>query len=102
MGLIGGLWRYLLIGLAVFILYRVLKRWLAGPPAAGQGAGPAKGTPREVVDLMVQDPQCGVYLPQHEALKVVARGQERYFCSEACRDAYLAGGQENNKQGPQG
>jgi uncharacterized protein len=90
MGLIGGLWRYLLIGLAVWILYRVLKRWLGGPPPA-QRTNVGQGRAREVVDVMVQDPQCGVYLPQHEALRATARGQERFFCSEACRDAYLAG-----------
>jgi len=93
MGLIGGLWRYLLIGLAVYILYRVLKRMLAGPTTP-QGQGQAKSAPAEVVDLMVQDPQCGVYVPKHEALRIQAQGQERFFCSEACRDAFLAGQKE--------
>lgn len=92
MGLIGGLLRYVLIGVAIWILYRALKGWLNGPPPGQRGnLGQGRGRPREVVDVMVQDPQCGVYLPEHEALRAMARGQERFFCSEACRDAYLAG-----------
>jgi YHS domain-containing protein len=90
MGLISGLLRYLLIGLAVWILFRVLKGWLSGPPPGQRGGNVGQGQSREAVDLMVQDPQCGVYLPQEEALRATVQGQERFFCSEACRDAYLA------------
>lgn len=92
MGLIGTLARYLLIVLAVWLLYRVLRRWMTGGSAAGrervQGQpGQASG---EIMDVMVQDHQCGVYLPRHEALRVQTAEGERHFCSEACRDAYLA------------
>lgn len=37
---------------------------------------------------LVQDPQCGTYLPKSRALAVTAGGQTKYFCSPACRDAY--------------
>ncbi|CAO0821071.1 TRASH domain-containing protein [Desulfarculales bacterium] len=92
MGLAGGLLRYLLIGVAIWILYRVFKSWFSGSPPGQRGNLRQPGArSKEVVDVMVQDHQCGVYLLQHEALRAMARGQKRFFCSEACRDAYLAG-----------
>ncbi len=36
---------------------------------------------------LVQDPQCGVYIPRETALK--GPGGE-YFCSEKCREAHRA------------
>ena len=40
---------------------------------------------------LVQDPHCGTYLPQSRALALGRGGETKYFCSPACRDAYLAG-----------
>lgn len=106
MGLLGTLARYLLIAMAVWFLYRLLRRWMAGSQGGAGGRTPgAKGQAAgEIMDVMVQDPQCGIYLPRHEALRVQTGAGERFFCSEACRDAYLAGGQRpktgEQNQGP--
>ena len=40
---------------------------------------------------LVQDPHCGTYLPQSRALALGMGGHTKYFCSPACRDAYLTG-----------
>lgn len=90
MGL-GGLLRWLIIGVVVWLLYRMVKRLIIGPngPQARTNLRPRGG--EEVLDVMVQDPQCGTYLPQHEALRARIEGREVFFCSEACRDAYLRG-----------
>jgi uncharacterized protein len=108
MGLLGTLARYLLIVLAVWFLYRLLRRWMTGGRGGSLGGAPgAKGrAAAEVMDVMVQDPQCGIYLPRHEGLRVQTGGGEHFFCSEACRDAYLAGqggpktGEQNLGTGP--
>jgi uncharacterized protein len=39
---------------------------------------------------LVQDPHCGTYLPQSRALALGSGGDTKYFCSPACRDAFLA------------
>lgn len=39
---------------------------------------------------MVQDPHCKVFFPKTEGVLLNDSGTERYFCSEACRDAFLA------------
>jgi uncharacterized protein len=103
MGLIGTLARYLLIVLAVWLLYRLLRSWMTG--VSSRGRDRVQGQPGkpagEIMDVMVQDPQCRVYLPRHEALRVNTAEGERFFCSEACRDAYLAARQKPraDKQG---
>ncbi len=39
---------------------------------------------------LVQDPQCGRFIPQNEAIQVSRRGRTVYFCSQECRAAYRA------------
>ena len=92
MGLIGSLARYLLIVLAIWLLYRLLRRWMAWSSSPGRDSVRYRAVrpASEVLDVMVQDLQCGVYLPHHEALHVSIAEGERHFCSESCRDAYLA------------
>ena len=38
---------------------------------------------------MVQDPQCGRFVLEKEALTASFRGQVLYFCSQECRDLYI-------------
>jgi uncharacterized protein len=47
---------------------------------------------------LVQDPHCGTYLPKSRALALASSGDTKYFCSPACRDAYL--GAEVQAPGP--
>ncbi len=85
-----GIWNLIkfgLIALAVWLLYRSVRSLLSGRPSSR----PMPRGPDQVIDVMVQDPQCGTYLPRHEAIKAWAFGEERFFCSEACRDAFLQG-----------
>ena len=37
---------------------------------------------------MVQDPQCGVYIPRSRAVVITRRGRQLYFCSEECKKKY--------------
>jgi YHS domain-containing protein len=58
-----------------------------------RGAGPAAGSrsKRPVERLggtLVQDPQCGTYLPKERALAVTVGGSTQYFCSDKCRDEW--------------
>lgn len=93
-----GLIKLALIALLVWFLYRSVRRLMSGGEQKGQRPAP-KG-PDQVIDVMVQDPQCGTYLPKHEAIKAFVKDEERFFCSEACRDAFIRGekpGQDQKK-----
>jgi len=37
---------------------------------------------------MVEDPQCGTYLPLSDAIKATIHGQQHYFCSKKCLKEY--------------
>jgi uncharacterized protein len=41
-----------------------------------------------VLDIMVQDPNCGTYLPRGQAVNTRVDGMEYHFCSEKCRDEF--------------
>jgi YHS domain-containing protein len=67
-------------------------RWLLGRgrPRAPRFSGTRKSQPCGI-DHMVQDPVCGVYLSEREAVTLRRDGVTHYFCSHECRDKFLAG-----------
>jgi uncharacterized protein len=81
--------RIAIICILVYILYRLL-------------VGPRKrrgdyvhrdptGRHREPVDdVLVKDPVCKTYIPKKQALALLHDGKTYYFCSDACRKAFLA------------
>ena len=40
---------------------------------------------------MVRDRVCNTFITEEKALRVQDGTEERFFCSEACRDRFLAG-----------
>lgn len=87
-----GLVRTFLIFLLLLALARALLRFFGGvvQGATGQATGrpgrPASPPPTK----MVQDPVCGTYVVPSKAMTVSRGGQTQFFCSEACRQKYLA------------
>jgi uncharacterized protein len=76
---------YIALGI---VLYRAAKSLFGQSQNRGRSGGGGVGEP--VDDVMIQDPQCGVYFPQSRAVVLHKGGQTLYFCSEECRDRYLA------------
>ncbi len=70
--------RLLIFGLLAYLLYRVLRSLLASTLKSGRED--SDGT----IDQMVQDPSCQTYIPRRGAKRKVIKGQEYFFCSEAC------------------
>jgi len=40
-------------------------------------------------DVLVQDPVCKTYIPRGQAITLQVENEEKCFCSEKCRDAFL-------------
>ena len=80
--------RLLIFAILGVVVYRVLKSLLGG---AGSGrVSTSYGPPEQVDDVMVRDPVCGTYFPKRDAVTVNAPQELLYFCSDKCRDLYLA------------
>ena len=70
--------RLLLLAILAYIAYRLLKA------ALSPRRGSSENGPAGAIDEMVQDPQCGTYIPLREATRKVIGGREYFFCSEEC------------------
>ncbi|MBW2010786.1 MAG: hypothetical protein JRI32_03825 [Deltaproteobacteria bacterium] len=75
------------IGL-VYLCYRALKSRLF--PAASMGNKGFRYNVRNIDDVMVKDPYCGVYFPKRDGIPLNVDGKNLYFCSNECRDKFIA------------
>lgn len=79
------IWR-LLLGVALgYLGYQVIRK-------VGRSLGRG-GRPRadREVDMLVQDPVCGTFIPRKEALKIHKNGKDYFFCSEGCLKRFQRG-----------
>jgi YHS domain-containing protein len=70
------------------LIARVIFRLLTGSRHQARGGGRPSG--ERAGGTLVRDPQCGTYIPQARALAITDGEGTHYFCSAACRDAYVA------------
>jgi YHS domain-containing protein len=83
--------KQVLILLAIFLAVRFFKRYMLASGRAANDPGPAKGSqPEKEGEEMVLDTVCNSYIPLSSALKVYDAGRTEYFCTDECRDKFLA------------
>lgn len=82
----GVLLRFLIVCGAAYLIYTGVKGLFlpqnAPRPIRAKGKKQTSGVP------MVEDPQCGRFISEQEAVRTSFRGKTIYFCSSECRDAY--------------
>jgi YHS domain-containing protein len=78
---------YAIIGLIVLQILRSLFRTRL--PRGQARSRESRGGPTE--ELLVRDPQCGIYLPREAGIRRTVRGEDHYFCSKTCLEAFQAG-----------
>jgi YHS domain-containing protein len=93
-GLIGWIGRILLILLIVRMVLRMFSsgagRTAPRAPGGNGSRGDRGGHSEKSVAKLVRDPQCGTYVAENTAITASHAGQTLHFCSERCRDEYLA------------
>jgi uncharacterized protein len=70
--------RLIIIVVALYLLYRVLKGFIIRKPDSG------KAPRAEVMDELVQDPECEIYVPKRSSVKRMIGGRVYNFCSDEC------------------
>jgi YHS domain-containing protein len=81
----GGLLRLLLLAIAIWLIISSMRRLsllLSFPRSDKDKEKDQEGM------LLVQDPQCGRFVPERDAVRTSFRGQILHFCSQECRDLY--------------
>ena len=88
--------RIVIIGILFYLLFRLL--WGGGRKkrAVPPGSGRQEGLPAH--DVLVRDPVCQIYIPKGQAIVLQEKGGPVHFCSERCREAYLASGGRNESE----
>lgn len=76
--------RFLLLLLVLWVIVKILRSLVSQAPRRPR-PGSARPGRRVSGGELVQDPQCGVYIPRETAVRGTGGHS---FCSEACRDAF--------------
>jgi hypothetical protein len=80
--------RFLILLAICYIGYRYLKSWIASNMTNRKSV--AGNVVRNIDDVMIKDPLCGVYFPRKDGVTLKLDGSDLIFCSKQCRDKYLA------------
>lgn len=81
----GGLLRFLLFALAIWLIISGVWRLFLPPSLSRRDREEEKE--QESV-LLLQDPQCGRFVLERDAIRASFRGQRLHFCSQECHDFY--------------
>lgn len=80
--------KFLILLVVGFLFYREVKKWMfKNQSYHGKVSSDKTG---EIDDVMIKDPYCGVYFPQRNGVSLNENGQDIYFCSEECKEKYMA------------
>lgn len=78
--------RLFILAILFYILYRLVfgkKSITRKKDAQSTGTEPAS-----LNDVLVEDPVCHTYIPKSSAEKLTVNGDDYYFCSNDCLQAY--------------
>ncbi|MBW1719799.1 MAG: YHS domain-containing protein [Deltaproteobacteria bacterium] len=82
--------RFILFSAFFLILYYVIKGFLKSLKSRKvlKTGSKQAGKQPPIIDVLVQDPVCGVYCPKKDALTLNWQGKTYYFCSDKCRNEF--------------
>jgi uncharacterized protein len=80
--------RVLVFIIILYLAYRAVKYWMITNVIPGPKS--STGSEKQIDDIMVKDPVCEVYFPKRSGISVNIDGKTLYFCSEECKNKYLA------------
>jgi YHS domain-containing protein len=87
--MLGWVLRLVLLLIVVRLVWRFFAGVVDGIAGPGRVRGPVGAAPGPVP--LVKDPVCGTYVVREKALTAWAGGHTVWFCSERCREQWLAG-----------
>ncbi|MEW5981746.1 MAG: hypothetical protein AB1806_05180 [Acidobacteriota bacterium] len=82
--------RVLLWGVLIVLVLRAIFRFFGGLIEGGSSQSTSKPRSPDRGEMMSRDPVCGTFVVPSKALSIRDPRGTHYFCSEKCRDAFLA------------
>ena len=80
--------KIIILIVVAYVLYRSLKTWMF--PAASSSRSVSGKTTAGIDDVMIKDPFCEAYFPKRNGVHLKFSGKDLYFCSNQCKEEYLA------------
>jgi len=80
--------KILLLVLLGFVGYAMIQGMINPKPKQKKRGGWMSRNRSDEGEQMVEDPQCGTFIPIGDAVSATIRGQQRYFCSKKCLKEY--------------
>lgn len=78
----------LILLILIYFAYKTIKKWMLTTMEDKGGDLSQPGEQGGADDLMIKDPQCGVYFPKRDSVRLKSGNETLHFCSEKCRDEY--------------
>ena len=75
---------YIILG---YLIYRMVRTWALSRNQ--QKVHKTDTQPLQADDVMIQDPQCGIYFARRDGVSLTHEGRTLYFCSESCKEKFL-------------
>ena len=75
--------------LVILFILRLVLRMFTTRSMAGAGRHPNRRAPERLGGTLVRDPNCGTHIVRERAIMSGSGEAAVYFCSKACRDAWL-------------
>ena len=80
--------KFIILFVVGYLLYRSMKTWMF--PDARQKKNVSSRENEQIDDVMIKDPFCEAYFPRRNAVRLKMNDDVYYFCSQACRDKFIA------------
>lgn len=94
------MWKWLVLGLAVYVLYRLFANDFLKKKKENAEDQTAEVERKVAAGEMVKDPECGTYVSVDGNISVRDGDQVYRFCSYECRDKFLERLQKGGRELP--
>ncbi len=79
--------KLILISIFIYLLFKFFRLLFLKPPEQKK---PPQTNTGGMINEMVQDPVCKVYVPKNSSLSIRDSGTTYYFCSKKCMEKFKA------------
>lgn len=94
------MWKFLLLALAVYVLYRLFANDFFKKRKVAAETEREEREARIAAGDMVKDPECGTFVAVEDSISVRDGERVFYFCSYECRDNFLKRLQDGDQSLP--